>query len=407
MISEYRANRPKYQKMKNYYDGKHDILNTYPRNTNYSNQIVVTNMINPFITQEVSYVLGNPISYISNTGDKEVVNAINSNLFHYKSNHNQELMKQLEIYGTAYELSYIDKKGRFCSRILNPLNAICYVDEDNIPQLFIHFYKKKFHNEQYHDVYYTDGRIEIYKDDKLINTTTHIFEGVPVSVCSMDIEETIFCKINKIQDAYNWIMSDQVNLISSYKNSYLIISGARVDDEVAETLRREGIINLESKDGNATWLTKDINDEFIENSLNRLKNSMYEITNHIDSTEPLQSNTSGAALRNRLTFLEQRCESIFDVVLDTIYNRLEFLFQYLAIKNKEFNIQDVHVQYKPNIPVDTTAIVNENSQLSDGLSLETKLSRLPFVQDPQQEIEKIKQERKELEEIDLDKINLF
>jgi hypothetical protein len=96
---------------------------------------------------------------------------------------------------------------------------------------------------------------------------------------------------------------------------------------------------------------------------------------------------------------------MFDIISDTIYDRLERLFEYLALKNITFNVQDIRINYTPNIPVDIITIVQAISQLGDKISLSTALSQLPWVENPSQEIEKIKAEKSAMDKIDLDKIN--
>lgn len=404
MIEQYKKDLNTYLRMADYYNGEHDIVSTYKRETNRNNQIIINNFIQKFVDEEIQYTLGNPISYVSLSGNNEVINTIDNKFFHFKSNHNQSLMKELEIYGTAYELYYIDKKGRFSARILNPTNSIVYVDADEVPQIFIHFYKRQYDESQFRDIYYSDGRIEIYKGNDLIDTKKHIFKGCPVSVCQMDIEQTIYYKIKRLNDAYNQIMSDQVNVIADYRNAYLVVVGAEVDGTAADTLKSKGILNLTSKDSTVSWLLKEMNDTYIQNMISNLKNSMYENCNHIDGNEKLQSNTSSLAIRSRLIFLENRCKVMFDTVADTIYDRLEFLFQYMAIKNLTFDVKDIRVNYTPCIPQDIITIVQAISQLGDKISLETALKQLPWVENPSQEIEKIKAEKSAMNSIDLDKI---
>ncbi|MDF2589840.1 MAG: phage portal protein family [Anaerocolumna sp.] len=405
MVQGYYANLQSYIKMRDYYNGEHDIVATYKRETNRNNYISINNFIQKFIDEEIQYTLGNAVSFTSMSGNNEIINAIDNSLFHFKANHNQLLMKELEIYGTCYELSYIDRKGRYCTRILNPTNAIIYTDEDEVPQIFIHFYKRQYDDNQYKDIYYNDGRIEIYKNDALINTKQHIFKGCPVSICQMDIEQTIYCKIKRLNDAYNQIVSDQVNVIADYRNAYLVVVGAEVDEVAANTLKEKGILNLTSKDSTVSWLLKEMNDQYIQNMIGNLKNSMYENCNHIDGNEKLQSNTSSLAIRSRLIFLENRCKTMFDIVSDTIYDRLERLFEYLSLKNLTYNVKDIRISYTPNIPIDIITIVQAISQLGDKISLETALKQLPWVENPSQEIEKIKAEKSAMDKIDLDKIN--
>ena len=44
-------------------------------------------------------------------------------------------------------------------------------------------------------------------------------------------------------------------------------------------------------------------------------------------------------------------------------------------------------------------------QLGNIVSLQTRLERLPFIENPQIEIERLKKEKEELKEIDLDKVD--
>ena len=406
MIEEYNLNLLDYNKMQKYYNGEHDIIANYYNIEGRSNQITVDNFVQKFIDEEVNYSLGNAITITSRTGNTDIINAINKNTFHWDVDHNQTLMKIMEIFGTVYELHYIDNKGRFCERLLNPTNAICYCNIDGVPKRFIHFYKLKYDGAKYYDVYYSDGRIEVYKDSNLIKTTNHCFKGIPVSVCKMNnISETIYYKIKTLQDAYNQVLSNQINTINDYRNAYLIVTGVDVDEETAKSLKSKGLLNLKSKDGTVSWLMKDMNDTYIQNTITDLKNAMYSTCNHIDGNFQMQSNTSSLAIRSRLLFLEQRCKSMFDYISNGIYDRLERLFEYLSIKGYNFDISDININYNPNIPTDITSTVQAISQLGDKLSLETALSLLPFVESPALEIEKIKSEKRVLESIDLDKIN--
>lgn len=403
IIEDYKALLPTYQVMQRYYIGDHDLL--YFQTTQPTDEIAIENFISKFVDEEVNYCLNNPVSYVSKKGDPEIIKAIDTYLYHWKTNHNALMMQNFETFGKSYSLSYIDAKGRFCERLLTPLNAICYCDGDNVPQRFIHFYTKKYDNDNYYDIYYPDGRIEIYKNDGLIDTKTHPFKGVPVSVCEMDnISETIFSKIRSLQDAYNRILSDQVSIIDSYKNAYLILTGVSIDDPTAEMLRSKGLLALPEK-GEAKWLMKDMNATYIENMLSILRNAMFSATNHIDGNEKLQSNTSSLAIRSRLIFLEQRSKAMYDYISDAVYDRLDRLFEYLELKNMYFDVSDIKINFTPSIPVDLATTVQVISQLGDKISNETALSLLPFVENPAQEMEKIKAEKQALEQIDLDKIN--
>lgn len=404
LIADYHSQTVYYNHMLDYYNGNHDIYSNYQFSDGRANDKVVQNFVGRFCEEEIAYIFGNPVSYVSKSGDENIVNTIDYNLYHWKTTHNQELCRQLEIFGTAYELYFINEDGLFSARILNPTNSIAYTDSDGKPQIFIHFYKLKYDDAEYYDVYYTD-RIEVYKNNTLLSTKKHIFGCVPVSICSIGTEQTIFNKIKTLNDAYNSILSDQKNTISDNRNAYLVISGMQLNEETSQKLKTHGILNIEPKDGKAEWLIKNVDSSYIESILKELRDDMYSVCSHVDGNEKLQSNTSGVALRTRLVFLEQRCKTVFDAVCDTIYDRLKFLFEYLEYKNNTFDWKDITISFNPNIPQDLTMIAQVLTQLDGKISLETALAQVPFVENPANEIAKLKKERGELAEIDLDKIN--
>lgn len=410
MIAEYHEKRNRYESMENYYKGDHDINRTYNKYPYRANQIVTDNFVNKFINEEVQYSLGNPLSVVSLSGNDDIVKTIYNTMYHWKDYHNQELMRTLEIFGTAYLLNYIDSHGRFSERILSPKNSIVYTDPDGVPLRFIHFYKLKYDENEYRDIYYPDGRIMIYQGNTLISQKNQPFAGIPVSICKLkNIEDTIYFKIKSLQDAYNEVLSDQVNTIADFRSAYLVIGGVQVDDKIAETLRTKSILNLPANNTYAKYLIKDIPDGYIQNSLQRLRNSMYETCNHVDGNEKLQSNTSGTALRNRLVFLEQRCNMMLEIILNSIYERIERLLEYIETKGIIHPIEDIKITSSPCIPQDEITLIQGLVQLGIGenISLETALSRLPFIENPSQEIEKIKAEKQDNQKIELDKIDSF
>lgn len=73
------------------------------------------------------------------------------------------------------------------------------------------------------------------------------------------------------------------------------------------------------------------------------------------------------------------------------------LFKFLAIKyGTQFDYKDIRVKFTANVPIDDQANAQIITQLGDKLSLETALSLLSFVENPQQEMEKIQKDNEEL-----------
>ncbi|MDU5262750.1 MAG: phage portal protein, partial [Clostridium celatum] len=124
----------------------------------------------------------------------------------------------------------------------------------------------------------------------------------------------------------------------------------------------------------AEWLIKNINDAFIKNTRNDIKDLMYVLTNHIDTNEKLQSNLSGVALRSRLQGLESKCTYNAKAFENLLRTRLECMFKYLAMtQGKKYDVNLIEVKFTPNVPIDEDRIADRISKIPhDVVSNETK-----------------------------------
>ena len=416
MIAEYNAEKPTYQLMKNYYDGKHLIYNddVFKIRQDMGDMAIHINWISKFIGEEIAYALNKPVSYASKSGNVKLEKAISAAIEHFDLNHDQKIMRELEIYGKCFILYYFDKYGRLSERILNPTNAIAYVDEDGNIIRFIYFYKKKYHSGEYRNVYYEDGTIEVYKDNLLLEDKTekHPFQCMPVSVCEIEDAETIYTKIKSLNDAYNELVSNQQCLISEFKNAYITMCDNGVSSDSTKEMvkavkdKDAGIIFYPFKDAKPEWLIKNINDAAIKNQLAEIKENLYAQSGHIDFNEKLSSNISGVALQSRLTGLDQRVNMVLNPVLNVLYERVRFICMYLLIqKNAQYDFTDIKISANIDIPMDVAGRINEVNQLGDIVSHQTKLERLPFIENPQIELERIKKEKATSQAINLDVVN--
>ena len=84
---------------KDYYEGNHNILKNYTMQDSRSNMKLVFNYPRKFIDNEVGYLLGKPVNYISKSDDENILNSIDFNISHWDKEHNINLRKQSEIFG--------------------------------------------------------------------------------------------------------------------------------------------------------------------------------------------------------------------------------------------------------------------------------------------------------------------
>ncbi|MBU3176081.1 phage portal protein [Clostridium estertheticum] len=390
------------QKMFDYYKGKTDALENYKMVTERSNLKTRVNFIKKFIKEEVSYTLGNKITYTSKSSNTKITDAVEYNLTHWSEKHDQKLLKNSLIFGEAYELCYINKLGEFCARIYNPLNCYVLSDEFGDVQLALHVFKNKFDDTTtYIDVYLTD-KILHYKGSiaatSLIGSDAHYFGEVPVSICAIseDLElDTLFHDLKGLQDAYETNLSDITNEISDFRSAYLVVTGVKIDDTDLPKMKELGAIQVPNKDGSVSWLIKNINDSFIQNTLNTLESKIYQISGHINANEKLSSNTSSLALRTRLISLENVCSLDEKAVTDSNKNRLRLLFIFLkTMQSLVYDYKDVKQVYTYNIPSDDLVTAQIIAQLGDKLSTETGLAQLSFVDNVANEMAKRAKEQK-------------
>jgi SPP1 family phage portal protein len=368
-----------------------------------SNMRLVFNFPRKFVDNETGYILGKPVNYVSKSDDLGIVTAIDINTSHWDKEHNINLRKQSEIYGEAYELNYVNSAGEFSATILNPLNG--YVLEDGTAErnvlLALHSFTKKFDDKKYLDVY-TDSQILHYElgsnnNLNLIGSHKHIFGRVPVIVCQANSErKSGFQDVIRLFDAYNAINSDLVNEIADHRNAYLIIENAKIEEEDLLKMKSMGIIQV-PKGGAVKWLTKDINDSFVQNELNNIERKLFDLMDEVNFNENWAANTSSLALRNKLLNLENRVAMREAYMEKVIKERLKNLFVYLQKKEGKFyDYRDVAVKFTRNLPTDLVGLADVIVKLKDICSQETLLTLLPFVENPKVELQKYNAEQKRI-----------
>ncbi|MDM0716506.1 phage portal protein [Clostridium perfringens] len=393
--------KTKYEKMYQYYQGKTDAIGDYKFITSRSNNKINLNYIKKFVKEEVSYSVGKEISYESSSGNKEFIKDINYTISHWKSSHNIDLMKYMLIFSEVYELYYIDKDNNFSSKIIKPTEGYAFTNEFDEIILFIHCFKSEFTNKEFIDVYSKNFMWRLNDKFEIIKgPTNHIFKKVPVAhgVLSYEREnDTIYSDIKGLQDAFETNLSDISNEISDFRNAYLKFLNSQVDKEDVEKMKELGILQFSNPDGNAEWLIKNINDTFIQNTLNTFEDKIYQIACHINANEKMQSNTSSLALRARLNSMENKCTLNTNAHKDILKSRIQFLSIYLRVKKgKDYDPKDITPKYTANIPQDDLMTAQILAQVPEGtISKETGRAQFSFIPNAIVEGERVAKEQKE------------
>jgi len=403
LVGELRSKRSGLFLYQQYYEGKHDIVRSYAMQEARSNIKVVCNFPKKFIEEEISYTLANPVNYISSNDDVTVLDNIDLAFSTWEKVHNIELLKQALIFGEAYELNYINQEGEFRAAVYSPRDMLIVENEtvDKSVIIAIHlFTKNSLDDTEFLDVY-IGKRIYHYEVDlgyeyglKELGEDSHIFNGVPVSVCKANLESmSMIDDIKTLNDSYNNVLSDLVNEVSDFRNAFLTIVGAELEKDDVGRLKEEGIIQI-PKDAKVDFLIKNINDSFVQGLLTTLEKKIYQMASHIDTNEKIQANTSSLALRSRLISLENKCSLLQAMLEMTIRERLKRFFAFLKVQSGvDYDYRRIKLKFTSNVPTDLAVTAQVITQLQNTISQETALSLLPFVENPKLELERYLKEQ--------------
>lgn len=380
----------------NYVDGTGSENYAYI-NDRYNHKIN-TNYMKKFIKEEVSYSVGNPITYTSKTNNQSILNIISDNTAHWDEKTDENLTKNMLIYGTAYELYYINKNGDFSSKIISPRHGYAYINEDGDIELFMHIFHKQFDKKMRVDIY-TDSEI-IHCDEQfneIGDRQIHSFGQVPVGTAQCSEEgwfDTIYHDIKTLQDAYEENLSDISQEITEFRNAYLGFQNCQINDEDLPEIKKKGIINFKGE-GKAEWIIKNINDTFIQNTINTEEDKMYQMAGHVNHNIKESSNTSSLAMKAKVMELTEKCKLNQKSLHNCIKTRLQCLFNYLnSLKGTVvYDWRDLLITFTANLPQDDLLMANVVAQLKGILSNETALSLFSFVSDPAMEAKKALKEQ--------------
>ena len=369
----------------------------------------IANAYASYITDTlVGYFIGEPISYTSN--DDNLLQDL-SMIFEYndEADENAELAKNASVYGVAYEMLYLseeDKMIRFKS--LNPKEIIPIFDktvEQNLMAV-IRYYDdydvvedKTFTIVEVID----NANVRRYKMDSsflLLEEYPHYFGMVPVAIYKNNEEERgDFEAVISLIDAYDKMESDTLNDFEYFVDAYLALYGFTAEAEDVAQMKENRIL-LMDEGTSAEWLIKQTSDTYVENMKNRLDADIHKFAKCPNMADKeFASNASGVAIKFKLLGTENLVSIKERKFKRGLQQRLELMSMISGVLREGFDWRGVDIIFTRNIPSNDTDIANMVNTLKDIVSEETLLAQIPFVENVQDELERLKQEREENKEL--------
>lgn len=369
----------------------------------------IANAYASYITDTlVGYFIGEPISYTSN--DDTLLQDL-SMIFEYndEADENAELAKNASIYGVAYEMLYLseeDKMIRF--KALNPKEIIPIFDktvEQNLMAV-IRYYDDYdvVDDKTYTLVEVIDGAmVRRYKMDNsflLLEEYPHYFGMVPIAIFKNNEEERgDFEAVISLIDAYDKMESDTLNDFEYFVDAYLALYGFTADSEDVAQMKENRIL-LMDEGTKAEWLIKQTSDTYVENMKNRLDADIHKFAKCPNMADKeFASNASGVAIKFKLLGTENLVSIKERKFKRGLQQRLELMSMINSVLREGFDWRAIDIIFTRNIPSNDTDIANMVNTLKDIVSEETLLAQIPFVENVQDELERLKQEREENKEL--------
>ena len=405
MIDRFRINvQPKLEKYKNYYDGIQAILNKSYSDPSKPCSRIVINFAKNLVDSYCGY-LATPshISYRSEQDIEDVMEILRYN--DYQTEDSDFLLDAL-IYGTAAELMYIDNTGHTRFRLINPTTCFGVYDDSLTGDLiyFVRMYKASEWDESdtYNVDVYSDYDIKHYTMTgtqgalTLVGEEYHYFSQCPANIFTLPDEKSIFDCIMGLQDAANELLSSEIDDYSAFCDAYLALTGVDAEPEDIAKAKTNRVFIL-PEGASAQWITKNSSDAQVENILKRIHDSIYRIAQCPDfSSESFVGGvSSGIAIQYRLTGMETRAGKIEALMKKALQRRIEIICGIASLKFGEEVFRDIEIDFKRNIPVDTTATLNLINSLKGTVSDATLLGQLDFITDVNAELEAVQAQKAE------------
>lgn len=396
---------PRLEKYFNYYEGNQAILRKMVNDPTKPCNRIVTNYCYTIVGNYQGYLTGQDITYTSPNDISAIVDILSYNDVRTEDS---DLLKQALIYGRSFEINYVDEDGKQRFKVLDTRQCIPVYDNTLNQNLLcvIRFYpidQFDVSNGYNVDIYYTD-RIEHYTMNtgfttlRFIGEEQHFYHQVPVTVFSLNPEEkSIFDKIMGLQDAYNTLLSSEVDDFEAFCDAYLVLKNVTATaDDVAEMKEKRVIVlpyAAQGVDPDASFLNKNISDTQIENMLTNIDEQIHKISNSPDFTDEAFGTSSGVAMKYKLLGFENTAGAIAANMTKALQKRLELICEILNLTSGEQMWRDVEITFTRNLPVDLVETANLVNTLKGTVSDRTLLSLLPFVSDIDKELEMVEESK--------------
>lgn len=416
LILKHRAGVARLQKLKKYYEGKHEILSDKERDIK-----LVCNHAKDISDTASGYFIGNPVSYNSKNDITVLTEALELAGADEADGDNG---LDLSIYGRVYEYIYT-KPGQteMAIKNLRPENTfIVYDDTIEENELFgVYYYARVDSTDQTNTVFIATILTQNYKYVMNIEDTDGPQAFIEIPEAHYKGEVPIIEYLNNklaigdfelqipLIDAYNALMSDRITDKEQFIDSILAIYGTLLSDEDDEqegdgkggdkamkSLKKKKYIEM--PDGSkAEYLIRTFDETGVEILKKAIEQDIHKFS-HIPcmTDEAFGGNVSGVAMEFKLLGMENITKIKTRYYKKGLRKRLRIFCNYLSTY-RSINIDPVGITptFTRAMPKNLLEISQIVANLWGKVGKKTLLSQIPFVEDPEEELKTIEKEAAE------------
>lgn len=283
------------------------------------------------------------------------------NLNHFKS-FLKKLMFSCTGWGNTYSLCYLDEQNRArIKQIPSWQGKVIYNNDGESVKAYVYYdIDERKHIWEYDSLYVTEwlasksgASYSVISEPK-----EHGFKGIPlVEWPNNDNKQGNSETAVPLMDAYDRLMSDNITEGATLRAAYLLLKNmGLVDDATKAEMQRTGVF-FGGSDAEASFITKDINPEFIKFIVQEVWAGIWIVASSVDPKALASlSNATAFQISQMYRNMEEDCkdtEAEWKISLEYVDRLLQSYWTGLDVRSvNDYSTEDINYNFKRNIPND-------------------------------------------------------
>lgn len=418
-----------------YYNGDHDIMRrkreviveggARMEDTNLPNNKLVDNQFAKMVDQKTNYLLSKPITYES---EDSKYNDLLAGIFNAKF---QRILRNggVDAFcgGGSWLYVYIDDKGKLQFQRFAPHEVLPFWKDSEHDELdcAVRVYRveayegKTLKTIEKVEVFTVDGIGRyVLESGKLIadvdnpsenyikaGENEYNWERIPLVFFRTNAQEIpLIKKVKGLQDALNTMLSDLPNAMEENAGGQSILVIKNYDGTDLGEFRRNlatfkavKVRTQDGADGGLESLQVEVNAANYESVLKLLKKAIIENAMGYDAKDDrLGGNANQMNIKSMYSDIDLAASEMEGEYQASFVQLLELVNAYLSATGKgDYSDKPVTITFNKDIIINEVEIINALVSLGVKVSNETLLGQLPFINNVQTELERVKEESEE------------